>query len=277
MPWPCGTGEGRHDGAIFVFHDLTRLRQLETLRQEFVANVSHELRTPLSLIKSAVETLIDGAKNDPATLARFLEIIDRHASRLTLLIDDLLLLSTLDSGRIRLQPEALSLRAAVQEVMDDYQGRATCRRVKLINEVPGALLAQADPDRLRQVLSNLVDNAIKYGREDGRVCTRAEAIAPGLLEVGVADDGPGIPPEVAGPDLRAVLPRRQGPLPRAGRHGAGPGHRQARGAGARRRRAGGERPGVRHDVLLHAPAGDLLTRGSRGGVHSTACSRRLMA
>jgi two-component system phosphate regulon sensor histidine kinase PhoR len=188
--------EGRHDGAIFVFHDLTRLRQLETLRQEFVANVSHELRTPLSLIKSTVETLIDGAKNDPATLARFLEIIDRHASRPTLLIDDLLLLSTLDSGRIRLQPEALSLRAAVQEVMDDYQGRAKARGVKLVNEVPSVLLAQADPDRLRQVLSNLVDNAIKYGREDGRVCTRAEAIAPGLLEVGVADDGPGIPAEV---------------------------------------------------------------------------------
>jgi len=188
--------DGRHDGAILVFHDLTRLRQLEAVRQEFVANVSHELRTPLSLIKSTAETLIDGAKNDPATLGRFLEIIDRHASRLTLLIDDLLLLSTLDSGRIRLQLEPLSLRPAVQEVMDDFQARAHARGITLANEVPGALLAQADPDRLRQVLSNLIDNAIKYGRPDGRVSAQGEVLTEGLLELGVRDDGPGIPAEM---------------------------------------------------------------------------------
>jgi two-component system phosphate regulon sensor histidine kinase PhoR len=188
--------DGRHDGAILVFHDLTRIRQLEAVRQEFVANVSHELRTPLSLIKSAVETLIDGAKSDPATLTRFLEIIDRHASRLTLLIDDLLLLSTLDSGRIRLQAGPLSLRPAVQEVMDDFQVRARARGIVLANEVPGALVAQADPDRLRQVISNLIDNAIKYGRPDGRVSAQGEVLADGRLELGICDDGPGIPAEM---------------------------------------------------------------------------------
>src|SRR6202453_668614 len=98
---------GSSDGAILVFHDLTRLRQLEGVRQEFVANVSHELRTPLSLVKSATETLLDGAKDDPAALVRFLEIIDRHANRLTLLIDDLLLLSSLDSGFLRLQLQSV--------------------------------------------------------------------------------------------------------------------------------------------------------------------------
>src|ERR1017187_8859328 len=86
---------GASDGAILVFHDLTRLRQLEGVRQEFVANVSYSLRTPLSLIKSASETLLAGGKEDPAALARFLAIIDKHAHRLALLIDDLLLLSTL--------------------------------------------------------------------------------------------------------------------------------------------------------------------------------------
>jgi two-component system phosphate regulon sensor histidine kinase PhoR len=186
---------GGRDGAILVFHDLTRLRELEAVRQEFVANVSHELRTPLSLIKSAVETLLDGGKEDAATLGRFLEIIDRHANRLTLLIDDLLLLSTLDSGRMRLQPQPVALRTAVQEVIDDFSARAQRRGTCLVNEVPPALIARADPDRLRQVLSNLVDNAIKYGRTEGKTLLGAQARADGMVEIKVRDDGPGIPPD----------------------------------------------------------------------------------
>ncbi|MGD1031478.1 MAG: ATP-binding protein [Opitutaceae bacterium] len=186
---------GGHDGAILVFHDLTRLRELEAVRQEFVANVSHELRTPLSLIKSAVETLLDGGREDPAALGRFLEIIDRHANRLTLLIDDLLLLSTLDSGRMRLQLQPLALRPAVQEVLDDFSERARRRGTSLVNDVPQALVARADPERLRQVLSNLVDNAIKYGRTEGRTLVSARALPNEMVEVGIRDDGPGIPPE----------------------------------------------------------------------------------
>jgi two-component system phosphate regulon sensor histidine kinase PhoR len=186
---------GRHEGAILVFHDLTRLRELEAVRQEFVANVSHELRTPLSLIKSAVETLLDGGKDDLPTLGRFLEIIDRHANRLTLLIDDLLLLSTLDSGRMRLQLQPLAVRSAVQEVLEDFSERAKRRGIKLANDVPPALIARADPDRLRQVISNLVDNAIKYGRTEGQTRLSARAIADSMIEIGVRDDGPGIPTE----------------------------------------------------------------------------------
>jgi two-component system phosphate regulon sensor histidine kinase PhoR len=187
---------GGRDGALLVFHDVTRLRQLEAMRQEFVANVSHELRTPLSLIKSAAETLLDSGQDDPALRRRFLEIIDRHANRLTWLIDDLLLLSTLDSGRVRLELQPVALRAAGQEVADDFQGRARARRVTLANTVPGDLLVRADPDRLRQVLANLVDNAIKYGREDGRVTLAATAAGDGRVEVSVHDDGPGLPAEV---------------------------------------------------------------------------------
>ncbi|NBQ59249.1 MAG: PAS domain-containing protein [Opitutaceae bacterium] len=188
-------GDGARDGAILVIHDLTRLRQLEAVRQEFVANVSHELRTPLSLIKSAAETLIDGGKDEPDSLIRFLQIIDKHANRLTLLIDDLLMLSTLDSGNIRLALQSVSLGGAVQEVADDLRGRAHARGVTIKNQVGPALIVQADPDRLRQVISNLIDNAIKYGRIEGAVVISARSLDSRRIEVSVQDDGPGIPAE----------------------------------------------------------------------------------
>ena len=186
---------GANDGAIIVFHDLTRLRQLEGVRQEFVANVSHELRTPLSLIKSAAETLLDGAKDDPAALGRFLQIIDKHANRLALLIDDLLLLSTLDSGGLRLDRQPLDLKSTVQDAIDDLQPRALARDATLVNRVPGSLVALADSDRIRQVISNLVDNAIKYGRVAGTTVVEGCTLPDGRIELTVVDDGPGIPKE----------------------------------------------------------------------------------
>jgi two-component system phosphate regulon sensor histidine kinase PhoR len=184
---------GAGDGAILVFHDLTRLRQLEGVRQEFVANVSHELRTPLSLIKSATETLLDGAKDDAAALARFLQIIDKHANRLALLIDDLLLLSTLDSGGLRLNRQPLHFRDTVQDAMDDLQPRAVARDVTLMNEVPSTLVVLADNDRMRQVISNLLDNAIKYGKVGGMTTVMGSHLDDGRIEITVIDDGPGIP------------------------------------------------------------------------------------
>src|SRR5207244_13246854 len=94
---------GEREGTILVFHDLTRLKQLERTREEFVANVSHELRTPLSLIKGYVETLLEGARNQPEVLERFLKIIERNAQRLDLLIQDLLTISALQPGRHQLR------------------------------------------------------------------------------------------------------------------------------------------------------------------------------
>jgi two-component system phosphate regulon sensor histidine kinase PhoR len=187
--------EGASDGAILVFHDLTRLRQLEGVRQEFVANVSHELRTPLSLIKSATETLLDGAKDDAAALNRFLQIIDKHANRLALLIDDLLLLSTLDSGGLRLNRQPLQFRTTVQDAIDDMQQRALARDVRLENSIPTSLVVLADNDRMRQVISNLLDNAIKYGRPGGVTKVEGGLLADGRVEIAVIDDGPGIPKE----------------------------------------------------------------------------------
>jgi two-component system phosphate regulon sensor histidine kinase PhoR len=186
-------GNGERHGTILVFHDLTRLKQLESARTEFVANVSHELRTPLSLIKGYVETLIDGAKDDPEVAGKFLQTIDRNAERLKLLIEDLLTISELESGRLRLNVQAVKLRALVDKVFEEYESRAHTRKMELMNECP-ELEVHADAARLEQVLDNLVDNAIKYGREQGSV--RAAARLQGEhVEVFIRDDGPGIPAE----------------------------------------------------------------------------------
>lgn len=185
------SGEG--NGAVFVFHDLTRIRELEGVRQEFVANVSHELRTPLSLIKGATETLLDGARSDPVALDRLLSIIDRHADRLTLLIDDLLLLAKLDSDRVKLNLQAIPLRPAVQEVVDDLIAPARARGITIENALPSGLVAQVDTERFRQVLFNLIDNAVKYGRPEGRVKITGEVKNDLFVELCVEDNGPGIP------------------------------------------------------------------------------------
>ncbi|ACB75833.1 sensor histidine kinase [Opitutus terrae] len=186
---------GAEVGTVLVFHDVTRLQQLEAIRQDFVANVSHELRTPLSLIKSAAETLLDGGKNDPAVNARFLEIIDKHANRLSLLIDDLLTLSKLDAERVELDIRSVGLRAAVQDALDDALTLAQPRAIALENQVPVGLSAKVDAAKLRQVLGNLIENAIKYGRERGRVVVQGRATGAAMVEIAVCDDGPGIPAE----------------------------------------------------------------------------------
>src|ERR1700690_1019612 len=185
---------GEREGTILVFHDLTRLKQLERTREEFVANVSPELPTPLSLIKGYGKTLVDGARNDPVVTERFLKIIERNASRLDLLIQDLLAISALESGRITLNLQPVPLRPLAEKVLADLKTRTNAKGVKLINDLP-ELTATADANRLEQVLANLVDNAIKYGRADGTVAVGGQIADADKLEIFVQDDGPGIPPE----------------------------------------------------------------------------------
>jgi two-component system, OmpR family, phosphate regulon sensor histidine kinase PhoR len=185
---------GDREGTILVFHDVTRLKQLERTREDFVANVSHELRTPLSLIKGYVETLLDGARNDPAIAERFLKIIERNAERLDLLIQDLLTISALESGRMKLDLQPVELRPLVEKVFTDLSAKAVNKKVRLINELP-ELTASADVNRLDQILANLVDNAIKYGRAEGTVTVGGKKLDDGKLEIFVADNGPGIPAE----------------------------------------------------------------------------------
>jgi two-component system phosphate regulon sensor histidine kinase PhoR len=187
-------GNGQRHGTILVFHDLTRLKQLESARKEFVANVSHELRTPLSLIKGYVETLLDGAKDNPEVASKFLHTIERNADRLKLLIEDLLTISELESGRVKLNLQVVALRPAVDKVIDDLKVRAGSKNMNMFNRT-SELSLRADSNRLEQVLGNLIDNAIKYGRPNGNVNVEAEPVADGFAEIRVRDDGPGIPRE----------------------------------------------------------------------------------
>ena len=185
---------GEREGMILVFRDLTRLKQLERQREEFVANVSHELRTPLSLIKGYVETLLDGARNDPEVAERFLKIIERNTQRLDLLIQDLLTISALESGRMNLNLHPLEMHPLVDRIFTHLNSKAENKNMHLINEMLD-LSANGDADRLDQVFANLVDNAIKYGRPQGTVRVGGKKQDDGKLEIFVQDDGPGIPAE----------------------------------------------------------------------------------
>jgi two-component system phosphate regulon sensor histidine kinase PhoR len=185
---------GERRGTLLVFHDLTRLKQLERTRQEFVANVSHELRTPLSLIKGYVETLLDGAREDPEVETKFLQTIQRNSERLQFLIEDLLTISQLESGRIQMNLQAVALRPLVDKIFSDLSARAQTKKIVLTNDLP-EVVVQADAERLPQVFGNLVDNAIKYGRTEGTITVSGRAGEGDAFEVCVQDDGPGIPPE----------------------------------------------------------------------------------
>jgi two-component system phosphate regulon sensor histidine kinase PhoR len=187
-------GGGERQGTLLVFHDLTRLKKLERAREEFVANVSHELRTPLSLIKGYAETLLDGAKDNPELAGKFLQTINRNAERLRLLIEDLLTVSELESGRVTLDLQPVALPPLVEKVFSDFKARANPKDIQLVNRAPD-LSVRADVGRLEQVFGNLIDNAIKYGRAGETVTVGARTMDGAQVEIFVQDDGPGIPPE----------------------------------------------------------------------------------
>jgi two-component system phosphate regulon sensor histidine kinase PhoR len=189
---------GGPQGRLFVFHDVTRLKELENIRKEFVGNVSHELRTPLSLIKGFAQTLLDGALSDPEQASRFLQKIDKHSDRLLFLIEDLLAISRLESGQVALNLQQVSLRDTAQRVIEDLGALAAARQTTLENRIPPTVSVWADADRLPQVFFNLTENAIKYGKTQGRVVLDAREAAGQKVEVLVSDDGPGIPREAIG-------------------------------------------------------------------------------
>ena len=180
-------------GAVVVIHDNTGLRKLERMRQDFVANVSHELKTPLAVIKSNVEALQDGAADDPETRALFLGQASQEADRLEALIQDLLSLARIESGEIGLELLPVPLDEAILSCLERHQVRAEVKSHTLV-EVPsmnGPVTAFADPDALRQVLDNLVDNAIKYTRNGGTITVRWSA-ANDAVSFEVEDTGVGI-------------------------------------------------------------------------------------
>lgn len=182
-------------GAVLVLHDTSELRRLERLRQEFVANVSHELKTPLAVIAACVETLIDGAVDDKDHRGPFLQQIADQSSRLHALILDLLSLARLESGEESLQLREVALEPFVDACLERHSTRAQARSQSLVKSVPNTsepVTAWADEEAIDHILENLVDNALKYTPEQGKVqvsCWTEEDEA--VLEV--KDNGIGIP------------------------------------------------------------------------------------
>ena len=184
-------GEGT--GVLMVLHDVTELRRLERVRTEFVANVSHELRTPLTAIRGYLETLLEGGLDEPDNGRRFLQIVFRHAERLGRLLDDLMDLSNIELGKVTLKREPTDLADVLEPVLAIVRPQAEAKRLAVAADLPPGLPAvSADRDRLVQILLNLVDNAVKFTPESGRVTVTASP-REGMVEVVVADTGVGIP------------------------------------------------------------------------------------
>ncbi len=182
-------------GAVLVLHDTTNLRRLERVRQDFVANVSHELKTPLSVIKACVETLLDGAAEDPQHRDRFLERIGDQSDRLYALILDLLSLTRIESGEEAFELRAVPLGPAVAGCLERHRERAETKKQQLTAEPPpggDGLAAHVDEEALEQILDNLVENAIKYTPEGSRIVVRWRAEG-GQVRLEVEDNGQGIP------------------------------------------------------------------------------------
>ncbi len=180
-------------GRLLVLHDITELRRLERVKADFVANVSHELRTPLTSIKGYLETLLGGALEEPVTTRRFLEVAHTHADRLGRLVDDLLQLSDIETGKVILKVGRVSLRDVAGDVTAIFETEAARKRLALLTRIPPELTVRADRDRLAQILVNLVDNAVKYTPEGGQITLDAMAKGSAAVEVGVSDTGIGIP------------------------------------------------------------------------------------
>ena len=182
------------DGLVLVMHDVSEIRRLERMRKDFVANVSHELRTPVSVIHANAETLLDGGLSDPEHAPRFVEAQLRSAKRLTALIDDILDLSKIEAGKYSINMERISLIDIVQDVIGPLQASADKKNITIRSYVLSADMVTADAKALVHVLSNFIDNAIKYGPLGGMIEVGIEHKIDHVT-VFVQDNGPGIAEE----------------------------------------------------------------------------------
>jgi two-component system phosphate regulon sensor histidine kinase PhoR len=178
-------------GAVGVFFDVTRLERLENVRQEFLSNVSHELRTPLTAIVALSETLQAGAIDDAEHNRRFLGMIQKNSARMHRLIDDILELSAIEAGNVTVRPESVRLRSLIEDVIGSLAAVATAKNVSLRNLVAVEIEILADPHRLTQMLTNLIENAIKFNRDGGSVSIKHQR--NGRDRISVTDTGEGIP------------------------------------------------------------------------------------
>jgi len=189
IPGPAGDRK-----TMIVFHDVTRLRRLERVRADFVANVTHEIRTPLTAILGFIETLREGALEDRETAAKFLDIIERHAKRLNRLVDDLLVISDIELGEMPFFFESVSVDGILNNVISMIEHRAEEKHLTLHGEWPEDLPPiRADRDRLVQIFLNVLDNAVKFTSEGGRITVSAFQEGENQVAVRISDTGIGIP------------------------------------------------------------------------------------
>lgn len=183
-------------GAVLVMNDVTRIRRLERFRKDFVANVSHELRTPITSIKGFVETLQDGALNDAIEARNFLDIIARQADRLDAIINDLLLLSSLEqqTGMSGVSFQTASLTEMLNEAVELCGYKAGRKNVRILLTVPAGLRGNVNVNLLEQAVVNLLDNAVKYSPGGSTIEVEASA-SPEEILISVRDHGCGIPAE----------------------------------------------------------------------------------
>jgi len=180
------------NGCLVVIHDITEMRRLETVRSDFVANVSHELKTPLTSIKGFVETLLEGALDDKENNRNFLKIIQNHAQRLDNLVNDLLSLSHFESKEIKLNRVNFNIRQLVEEAASGFSSQLKNKDIEIKNELSESMLLMADRDRLEQVITNLIDNAIKFNKAKGFIRIFGEEIKD-KVKITIEDSGIGIP------------------------------------------------------------------------------------
>jgi two-component system, OmpR family, phosphate regulon sensor histidine kinase PhoR len=191
------SGDELRTGTVAVFHDISELMRLEEVRRDFVANASHELQTPLAAIRGFAETLLASPSLPDADRVSYLEVIERHARRLGNIVRDLLELSTLESRKLRLAPGAVEVEKLAAELVRDARLRCEERQLSIEIECAGDPQAFTDPRALEQVLTNLLDNAIKYTEPGGRIALRIGGDAE-RMRVEVRDSGIGIPPQDLG-------------------------------------------------------------------------------
>ena len=191
-------GAAARSRAMLLYRDVTALRSADRLRADFVANVSHELRTPLASLSGFVETLRGPARDDEPARLRFLEIMDGEARRMTRLVADLLSLSRIEASEHAAPIEPVEIAPVVARVVDMLAPVARARRISVAVDIEAGLPPVAgDGDQLQQVMQNLVDNAIKYGRAEGQVRVSARLLAaegsvPARVALAVSDTGDGI-------------------------------------------------------------------------------------
>ena len=187
------SAEGQPSGAVVVLHDVTELRRLERVRQDFVANVSHEFKTPLTAIQGFAETLLSGALEDPTNNRRFLEIIRDHATRLAGLTDDLLKLARIEAGKLEVEFVPVNILELVEQCAETALLKASRKQIAFETDVPSGLPAiRGDASLLREVLQNLLDNAIQYTPQAGRIRVTV-AVNGREAVIAVSDTGIGIP------------------------------------------------------------------------------------